>query len=306
MTVLGPIPAAEMGVTLVHEHILVDFIGADSTGYHRWDRQEVIEKVMPYLNEVQSYGCNTFIECTPAYLGRDPELLRTLAELTGLNIMTNTGLYGANNNKHIPQRAFGMTAEELAGEWIAESRDGIDGTNIRPGFIKIAVDQDDTLTPMHGKIIRAAALTSLETGLVIKSHTCTDKPAFNQLAVLEELEVPAETFIWTHAQLGTPEGRIRAARMGAWISFDNIKSDNINAYIEYLQEMKSAGLLDHVLISHDAGWYSAGVEDGGNYRGYTAIFREFLPALRQAGFSEDDIEQVLVRNPGMAFRLRIR
>ena len=68
MTVLGPVSALEMGTTLEHEHILVDFIGADSSGYHRWDKQEVIEKAMPYLKEIQELGCETFVECTPAYL----------------------------------------------------------------------------------------------------------------------------------------------------------------------------------------------------------------------------------------------
>ena len=51
MTVQGLIPASEMGITLSHEHVLVDFIGADSSGYHRWDRQEVMAKVLPFLTE---------------------------------------------------------------------------------------------------------------------------------------------------------------------------------------------------------------------------------------------------------------
>jgi phosphotriesterase-related protein len=305
MTVAGPVPASEIGVTLVHEHVLVDFIGADSTGYHRWNRQDVIEKVLPHLNELQSYGCRTLIECTPAYVGRDPELLRKIAGLTGLNILTNTGLYGAFDNKFIPARASGMSAEKLAVEWIDEYRNGIEDSGIRPGFIKIAVDISDSLSRMHEKIIRAAGLTSLETGLVIKSHTCTDEPAFNQLAVLEELGIPAERFIWTHAQHGTQEGRIRAARMGAWISLDNIRSDNIDDYVAFLQEMKAADLLEHVLISHDAGWYSAGVEGGGSFRSYTTIFREFLPALRNVDFTEAELEQIMVDNPARAFRLRI-
>jgi phosphotriesterase-related protein len=72
MTVKGPIPVSEMGITLSHEHVLVDFIGADSTGYHRWDRQEVMARVLPFLQEIQEYKASTLMECTPAYLGRDP------------------------------------------------------------------------------------------------------------------------------------------------------------------------------------------------------------------------------------------
>jgi phosphotriesterase-related protein len=303
MTVTGPIPPAEMGITLVHEHILVDFIGADSTGYHRWDRQEVIEKALPCLEEVRSLGLSTFADATPAWLGRDPELLRMLAGKTGLNILTNTGLYGAFNNKYVSARAFGMSAKELSAEWIAEFRNGIEGTGIRPGFIKIAVDRSDTLSAMHEKIVRAAGLTHLETGLVIMSHTGPDGPAFSQLAILKEMGVPPDAFIWTHAQAGTTKGRIKAAGIGAWISLDNINHGQLDAYLGYLQEMKSAGLLNRVLISHDSGWYSAGEEGGGNFRGYTVIFKEFIPFLRQNGFSESDINLLLVKNPAQALTI---
>jgi phosphotriesterase-related protein len=79
MTVIGPIPADSMGVTLIHEHIMVDFLGADKTGYHRWNREEVIEMVLPYLVEAKKHGVKTILECTPAFLGRDPELMRILS-----------------------------------------------------------------------------------------------------------------------------------------------------------------------------------------------------------------------------------
>jgi len=71
MTVKGEISAKQMGKTLPHEHVLVDFIGADSVSRDRYDQEEVIKVVLPYLKEVKELGCQTFIECTPAYLGRD-------------------------------------------------------------------------------------------------------------------------------------------------------------------------------------------------------------------------------------------
>src|SRR5688500_11035422 len=99
MTVNGSIPASQMKTTLIHEHILVDFIGADKTHKGRWNRAAVVRKVLPYLRELKKLGCNTLIECTPAYLGRDPELLKTLSDSSGLHILTNTGYYGAQKNK---------------------------------------------------------------------------------------------------------------------------------------------------------------------------------------------------------------
>ena len=306
MTVLGPVPASEIGTTMTHEHILVDFIGADSTGYHRWDRQDVIRKALPYLEALQAAGCRTFVECTPAWLGRDPLLMKELAGRTGMNILTNTGLYGAMDNRFIPSMALDMSPVQLAREWIGEFREGIEGTGIRPGFIKMAVDRNDSLIPMHEKLIRAAALTHLETGLVIMSHTGTDQPAFDQIAILQEMNVSPEAFIWTHAQAGTLEGWKKAARMGAWIALDGVEEDRIQAYVENLSALKSAGLLDHVLISHDSGWYRVGQEGGGTYHGYTAIFSDLIPALLRNGFSPEDIELLLQKNPARAFRIQIR
>ena len=306
MTVLGPISASEMGTTLAHEHILVDFIGADSTGYHRWDRQNVIDKALPFLEALQAKGCQTFMECTPAYLGRDPKLMKSLASKTGLNILTNTGFYGSGKNKFIPSRALKMSPEELAAEWTAEFNDGIEGTGVRPGFIKISVDRNDSLIPMHEKLVRAAALTHLQTGLTIMSHTGTDKPAFDQLGILAEYGVSPEAFIWTHAQAGTLDGWIKAARMGAWVSLDNVNVDKLEEYIDYLLEIKSAGLLDHVLISHDSGWYRVGEKDGGRYNGYTTIFTELIPALLKNGFDDENIERLLHQNPSRAFTIQVR
>ncbi len=306
MTVLGPISASEIGTTLTHEHILVDFIGADSSGYHRWDRQNVIDKALPFLEALQAKGCETFMDCTPAYLGRDPELMKSLALKSGLNILTNTGFYGSGKNKFVPSRAFEMSPQELADEWIAEFNTGIEGTGVRPGFIKISVDRNDTLIPMHEKLVRAAALTHLETGLTIMSHTGPDKPAFDQLRILAEFGVSPEAFIWTHAQSGTKDGWIRAARMGAWVSLDNVNEKRIQDFIENLSALKAAGLLSQVLLSHDSGWYRVGEEDGGQYNGYTTIFTALIPALLQNGFDEEDIEGLLYQNPARAFTIQIR
>lgn len=306
MTVLGPISSSEIGTTLAHEHILVDFIGADSTGYHRWEKEAVIEKALPYLKELQEKGCQTFMECTPAYLGRDPELMKIISERTGLNILTNTGYYGARNNLFIPSTALEMSPEELAAQWIDEFYNGIEGTGVRPGFIKMAVDRNDSLTPMHKKLIQAAALAHLETGLVIMSHTGPEKPAFEQISVLAEYGVSPAAFIWTHAQAGTLDGWIKAARMGAWVSLDNVNEKRIPDYIENLTAIKAAGFLHQVLLSHDSGWYHVGQKDGGRYNGYTDVFTALIPALLENGFSEDDIEDLLHHNPARAFSIHIR
>jgi len=190
MTVKGPIKATEMGVSLTHEHVLVDFIGADSVNESRWDKSKVSEKAMPYLMAIKKLGCQTFVECTPEYIGRDPILLKSLSESTGLNIITNTGYYGAANDKYVPKHAYEESAEELASRWVDEWNNGIGSTGIKPGFIKIGVDSK-TLSDIDRKLVIAAAKTHLKTGLVIASHTGPAIPAFEELEILKKLETTA-------------------------------------------------------------------------------------------------------------------
>lgn len=312
ITVNGQLPVREMGVSLIHEHVLVDFIGADSTGYHRWDRSEVVARALPFLLEAKEKGVNTLFECTPAYVGRDPLLLRELSEKSGINIVTNTGYYGAGNNRFIPSSALGAGPEEMARDWIDEFNNGIEGTGIFPGFIKIAVDGGDTLSSMHLNLVRAAAITHKETGLTIVSHTGADGPALAQVRILKEEGVSADAFVWTHAQGGTVDGYINAAKQGAWISLDNVNANNgdrpggIEWLVPVLVKMRDEQLLHKVLISHDAGWYSVGEENGGDYRGYTDIFDYLVPALMKHGFSQEEIDLLLIKNPQRAYAVSIR
>jgi len=312
MTVNGPIPAKEMGITLSHEHVLVDFIGADSTGYHRWDKEVVVQMVRPYLDELKEYQVSTLVECTPAYVGRDPWLLKMLSEQTGMHLLTNTGYYGANNNHYIPAQFHQMSAGEISKLWVEEFENGIEGSGVRPGFIKIAVDSKDTLSAAHKKIITAAALTQKKTGMVIASHTGPDAPAFAQISVLQSHGVDLSRFIWVHAQGGSLEGNIKAAQLGSWISLDNVNlkrepgsAYDVDWYASRIAALKEAGLLHRVLISHDAGWYNPGEKDGGDFRGFTGIFTDLLPALKSLNFSEEELDLLLVENPRKAFSLSL-
>jgi len=306
MTVNGPLDPAQLGTTLPHEHFLVDFIGADSTGYHRWNKDTVMAKVLPFLTEAREAGVTTIIECTPAFLGRDPLLLKRLSRQSGVNILTNTGFYGAFQNKALPEEAYTMTADEMAGIWIDEWENGIESSGIRPGFIKIAVPGDSLLSEVHEKLVRAAARTHLSTGLTINAHTGPDAPAFAELAILKEEGVDPSAFVWTHAQGGTPEGHLKMAAEGGWISLDNVMTDNIDQYVSMIANLKDHDLLNRVLISHDAGWYDVINPDSVDYRGHTAIFTHLKQALTAKGITEDDWKLLTVTNPVEAYMVRVR
>jgi phosphotriesterase-related protein len=305
-TVNGPIAAADMGFTLSHEHILVDFIGAEKQGKDRYNADEVYNTALPHLKALKETGCSTFFSCEPAYLGRDVRILKRLSDATGLNIITNTGYYGAAKEQYLPKHAYTETAEQLAARWIAEFKNGIDGTSIKPGLIKTGTDSAP-LTVSQRKIIRAAALTHLETGLTMLVHTGNGAAAKEQLAILKDVGVDPSARVWTHAQNEKDENQfVEAARQNSWVAFDSVNSGSIDAYLRYMQVMKSANVLDHVLISHDSGWYHVGEPKGGKFGAFTCIAKEFIPKLKANGFTDKEIEQVFKVNPKNAFGVKVK
>ena len=306
MTVTGPVPAHSAGITLTHEHILVDFIGADSITSTRWNREEVMNIALPFLMKIKDLGCRTFIDCTPEYIGRDPELLRSLSESSGLNIVTNTGYYGAANYKFIPRHAYSESADQLAARWISEWENGIAGTGIKPGFIKTGVF-GDSLSDFHRKLVTAAARTHLKTGLVIDSHTGRARPAFEQLEILRKEGVAPDAFIWVHAQAEQDlMNHVKAGKMGAWISFDGLDENNAGNYVKLIRNMKDNNLLDRVLLSHDAGWFDPAKPSGGEFRDYNTLFETLVPLLKAESFTASEIRQLLVENPAKAFTIKVR
>jgi phosphotriesterase-related protein len=299
-TVRGPIPPGALGLTLMHEHVLVDFIGAAGVSPARYDADAAFARVLPYLEEVRSLGATTIVECTPAYLGRDPTLLRRLSEASGLHILTNTGYYGANQDRHLPPHAFSETAGQLADRWIQESARGLDDTGIRPAFMKIGVDAGP-LSSVDAKLVRAAAIVHKATGLPIAAHTGNGVAAFEEIDLLDRDRVPLAAFIWVHAQGETDTARhAAAASRGAWVEFDGISETSVDRHVALVLAMRQAGHLDRVLVSHDAGWYRVGEPGGGAFRPYDTVFTRFIPALHAAGLSDAEVRQLLVDNPRRA------
>ncbi len=306
MTVSGPVSPSALKFTLSHEHILVDFIGAAKISKDRYVAEEVFNIALPFLQDVKKRGCNTFVDCTPAYLGRDVQLLKRLAKASGLNIISNTGYYGARQEMFFPQHVYSETAEQIAARWIDEWKNGIDGTGVKPGFLKTGVDKAP-LTAAQRKIIDAAALTHLATGLTIGVHTGDGEAAKEQLEILKARGVAPSARIWIHAQNEADKSyHIEAAQRGSWVSFDGVNPDTIKATIGYLQNMKADGLLNSVLVSQDSGWYNVGDAKGGNYKNYNCIFTDFIPALKQIGFTQREMDTIFITNPANALMIKTR
>ncbi len=303
--VRGVQPVDSNRIWLAHEHVLVDFIGADSIQPNSWDHDSILNEVIPYLEELKEFNVNYFVDATPNYLGRDVLLLEKIAHKTGIRIVTNTGLYGARNNKFIPDYVQEITAENLAEKWIDEFENGIARTSIKPGFIKIGIDDTIPLNTIHQKLVKAAALTHLKTGLTIASHTGKAIGLWPQLNILKEMGVSPESFIWVHAQEENNNDNYRkAAEMGCWISLDGLGWD-VEKHIEKILYAKRNGILDRILISHDSGWYDPQKETQ-TIRPYTNIFKKLYPALKSNGFTEDEFNLLISVNPSKAFSIKVR
>lgn len=309
VSVLGPIKSENLGITLMHEHVMADFVGAADTGPHRYNADKVFEKALPYLIKLKDAGCNSLIDCTPVYLGRDARILQRLSLASGLNIFTTTGYYGAMKEKFLPAHAYTETAEQLAARWINEWKNGIEGSGIYPGLIKTSVD-GGPLNSVCRKLLSAVAITHLQTGLSISAHTGNGEAALQEIAILQKSGVDASAFRWVHAQQEKDkEIYLRAAKMGAWIELDGINDsepENITHHVECVTFMKKNGYLNKSLISQDAGWYWVGEPGGGNFRGYTGIFEAFIPALKKEGFKDEEIRQLLVENPKESLMIKVR
>lgn len=297
-TVRGQVPIESLGTTLTHEHVMVDFAGAGLVSPKRYDREQVFHAALPRLLEVKRRGCRTLLECTPAYLGRDVALLESLAQASDLNLITNTGFYGAADDKYLPSFVFEQKAEQLAALWVKEAKEGIDGTRIRPGFVKLGVDSGP-LSPVDRKLIQAGAICHRATGLRLHVHTGPALPAMEIIDELKRNGVDPSAYVWVHAQVEKDtKAHAAAAKAGAWVSFDGVNAESLEGHVKMVSAMATAGYLRQVLVSQDSGWYHVGEPNGGDFHGYTFLFDSFLPALRKdAAFSEDQIRTLTIDNP---------
>ncbi len=286
--------AALPGSILVHEHVLVDFVGADEIKPGRYDADEVFRAALPKLKQIAALGCRRFQDCTPNFLGRDPRLLQRLASASGIEIWTNTGLYSARQHKYLPAYAKTESASQIAKRWVAEWRNGVDG--VKPRFIKIGVN-NGPLNALDRKIVEAGALASKETGLTLASHTGNGIAAMEEVEIVQKAGASPSRFVWVHAYREKDHAvHEKVARAGAWVEFDGLGEKSADWHLECIRHMGKAGLLNRTLLSHDAGWFHVGEPGGGNFRDYSFLYTAFLSRLTAA-----EAKQLLIDNPVSAY-----
>jgi phosphotriesterase-related protein len=305
-TVRGPVPVDALGPILPHEHLFTDLRGPLAPGYACAEPRVVAQVMEPYLVAAQAAGVTALVECSTVGVGRNIAVLQLLAQRTPIHIVAPTGVY---REAFIPPRHRAMSSEELTGEWVRDLVEGIEGTTVQAGFIKLSVS-DDGPTPLEVRNLRAAADASRQTGAAVASHTANGALALIQMEVLEKANLDLRRFIWVHANLEPDVAlHLQAARRGAYVEFDAVGAhwQSQPAMVDYVMALVESGCDDRILLSHDAGWYDPsqpdGQPEGDGIRGFTTLAEEFVPALRARGVSDDLIRQLTVTNPARALAL---
>jgi phosphotriesterase-related protein len=307
--VKGWVPVEDLGLILPHEHLFTDLRGPHVRDYAVADPDIVARVMKPYLDAAHERGVTALVECSTVGVGRNVTILQRLADLTPIQIIAPTGVY---RQGYIPSHWEAIDAEELAEEWIQDLNDGMNGTRVRAGFIKVAVS-DEGPTTLEIRNLIAAASASRQTGAAVAVHTPNGDAFQAEINILEAEGLESHRFIWAHANLETNTAlHLEAARRGVYLSFDAVGASwqDQEALIASTLAVLEAGYAANVLLSHDAGWYDPsqpdGQPEGEGIRGFTALMDEFIPALRSHGVPGELIHQMTISNPANAFAFHER
>ncbi len=300
-TVLGPISENDLGLTLMHEHIVVDITGAEKSLEKSYTVKEVVDYVLPFLIDAKNKGCQTIVEATPLGLGRDLDVLVECSKRSGLNIITCTGAWDGADVKglSVPQDIQEMTIVEVTDVWTKEFEEGIGDTGIKPGFIKLALGDEGVIFPLQEKLLRAAARTSNKTGMIIACHIWESSSLPLAIKIIEDENLPYDRFIWVHADGQMDMEKIlEYGKKGIWLEFDTIgAAEDFIKFPPAIKKLHEENLISQLLFGQDSGsfWIKEGDEDW-PMRPYARFFNEFIPYCVKEGISEELIYSVITEN----------
>ena len=294
MTVTGPVFAEELGFTQIHEHL---FARPNSSEI---DPDLILDDFQKARKEIEIFkaaGGGTIVDAGVVGWGRDPESCRKVSEVTGINIIMTTGFY---KDEFLPQWALNSDEDSLTGFMLKELREGIGDTGVFPGVIKVALSSTERFSKIEEKLLHSAAKTHLESGgTPVNVHCEQGKNGVQTLRLFERLGVGVNRVALSHIDLNLSFSYYQELlEMGALLSFDHIahhgRPDEF--YIPILHQIRNRYGVDQLLFSLDLGrksyWKSYGGKIGLDY-----LLTSFLPHLKIAGFSEEELYRIMVLNP---------
>jgi phosphotriesterase-related protein len=314
-TANGPIDAKDLGKTLMHEHLVIAFPGWESdTAITNQTLREMTAVCVDKIAELKDAGISSLLDPCPNDIGRDVPLMAEVASRTGFNIVFATGLY----HKHYGGSPYWsikfMTtpdAEMRLGDlFIKELTEGVQGTGIKAGVIKIATAAPP-FNDYEKAIFRAAARASLETGAPITTHTDAIM-GDEQLAYLTSLGVPAHKIVIGHS-CGSADHdyHMKIVNGGAYIGFDRFGMEDIQpdtTRVQRLADLVKKGFEKQIVVSHDSVWcwrgamLSPAMIEKEHAQGMAMRFtRTITPMLKEAGVTSAQIDTMLCDNPRRYF-----
>ena len=296
-TVLGPVPAGDLGLTLSHEHLLCHPPG----GVGDADPDLVLDDRDAAIAELAAFraaGGNTVVEVTPVDYGRDLEGLAELSRRSGVHIVAATGLHKDQFSAPYTVR---LDEDQLADLFTRELQSGVDG--VRPGVIKLGSSLE-RITPGERKAFTAAALVQRATGATITTHTEAGRLALEQLELLLGAGADPERIIIGHLdRLLDTDYHEAVLRTGAYVGYDQVgkpKYATDERRAAALAALVARGHGAKLLISGDLGrksyWSTYGGKPGLDY-----VPKTFLGMLGAAGLTAGQAEALVVDNPARAF-----
>ena len=245
-TVTGPIGVDGFTDALAHEHVFVDFLGPDHPEYCRVDWREVRTVCLERLTQVRRAGVDLLVDCTGIGIGRNVALLRDVSSSSAIRIVCATGIYKSLR----PPALEDATIEDLADLFVRELTIGVEGTDVRAGFIKLATT-DAGPTFEETLIHRAGAMAAVTTGSAIVLHSLRHEAAGVVLETLEREGFDPTRLVWAHAQESPLQENLELASRGVTISLDAIGTSDDDEMLERIEHLVRMGTGERVVISSD-------------------------------------------------------
>jgi phosphotriesterase-related protein len=303
----GPVDVDELGLTLIHEH----FRATDEAGRfqfpHLYDEQADWDVAIADANAVKGHGVRTVVEPSALFLNRDVAFSKRVAEESGLNVVLATGIYTYD---YLPQFLSNRDEDAIAAIFVHELEHGIQGTGVKPAFVKCAADVPG-LTANIEKVHRAAARAAKQTGTPIMAHSHPSSgTGLEQMRVFVEEGVDPATVQIAHT--GDTDDLDYIERLldtGCWIGMDRygldifLPTEQRNATVLALLER---GYADRMFLSQDycssIDWFPLEVQDYLKANevpdwSMTFLFDRVIPELKERGMTDEQLEQMMLENP---------
>ncbi|MCG2620918.1 phosphotriesterase [Arthrobacter sp. I2-34] len=309
-TVLGPVPAHELGVVAVHEALLSVVPGAEYAYDITIDRAEIFEILAQKLTDFREHGGKTIVDSTGMFHGRDLKLYEALSRSTGVHIVASTGMgpeemlggYFLTPQTNPPTP---WPAEKFAGLFAQEATEGMVVPRLErrgaAGMVTVTATRDG-MTATDESLFRGAARTALATG--IPASIRFGKDALVELEIVLDEKLPADRVLVggldrrDAVAAGAP---LKVAERGAYVALDHIGLEDDDAYVNdreratLVLDLVKAGHGGRILLSSNA----IGVAKGqlGHDVAYSYVASTFIPLLKSLGLSDADARRILVDNP---------